>query len=101
MDKLHININNNIVYIEGELSRQTVPEYNLKQITKLLSEKSLNFDFSQLQKADTAGLAWLLLIVEQASKTACALSFTHLPKELLNLIELSGVTEFLPIIELS
>jgi len=101
MEQLQVKIEGNIAFIEGALTRHTVGQYNTKSITLLLQQKSVNMNFSKVSKVDTAGVAWLLLIVEQASKTACELSFTHLPEDLLNLTKLSGVTEFLPIIELS
>ena len=53
-------------------------------------------NLSQVQKVDTAGLAWILYIVEQAILNTCQLTFTHIPQDLLKLACLSGVDSFIP-----
>lgn len=85
-----------ICSLAGELTRQSVPQLTAR-ITKLLNATQLVFDFNQVNKADTAGLAWICALLEQANSKNCQLSLINLPKQLLQLAKLNGVDSFLPI----
>jgi len=82
--------------LAGELTRQSVPQLTAR-IAKLLNATQLVFDFKQINKVDTAGLAWICALLEQANSKNCQLSLVNLPDQLLKLAKLSGVDSFLPI----
>ena len=83
--------------LAGELTRQTIPKLPNKAVRKLISNSPIVLDLKQVKKVDTAGLAWLLALVEQAELNACQLTLTHLPSDLIKLAKLSAVDGFLPI----
>ena len=83
--------------LSGELTRQTVPQLPNKVVRQLISNSSIMLDLKQVKKVDTAGLAWLLALVEQAQVNACQLTLTHLPSDLIKLAKLSAVDDFLPL----
>jgi len=82
--------------LTGELTRKTITRTFEKKSRNLCSSTRMAVDLSQVDKIDTAGLAWLLYVVEQAMQHSCQLTFTHVPKEILQLASLNGVDSFLP-----
>jgi phospholipid transport system transporter-binding protein len=50
-----------------------------------------------VSQVDTAGLAWILLLIELAASKACHISLINLPEDLLKLATLSAVDTLLPI----
>jgi phospholipid transport system transporter-binding protein len=92
-----VEVTRDSIQLLGELSRHTVMSFSHQQLKTLLQSAKLQIDLSGLTKVDTAGLAWLLQMVETAAKRGCALQLTHLPPDLVKLAMLSGVTNFLPI----
>ena len=81
----------------GELTRHTVMQISKKNIQALISQQSLIVDLSQVTRVDTAGLAWLFSLLEQANNNRCKLAFSNVPAKLTKLISLSGVEGFLPL----
>jgi phospholipid transport system transporter-binding protein len=82
--------------VVGELNRTTISKSFEKKSKSLFSATKMVVDLSQVKKVDTAGLAWLLYIVEQANLNTCQLTFINIPQELLKLATLSGVDSFIP-----
>lgn len=97
VEKITLDITENNSELAGELTRKTVLQISKKNIKKLLSQPSLILDLQQVTRIDTAGLAWLFYLLEQASIVSCQLSFSNVPAKLNKLISLSGVEGFLPI----
>lgn len=81
----------------GELTRQAIMKIPKKSFKQILAAQSLVLDLQDVSRVDTAGLAWLFYLLEQASGTRCQLSFSNIPDKLNKLISLSGVEGFLPI----
>ena len=92
-----LNIAENNNFLTGELTRQTVMQISKKQIKQLISQPFLIVDLNQVTRIDTAGLAWLFFLIEQANNANCQLSFSNVPTKLYKLIGLSGVDGFLPV----
>jgi len=88
---------NESVEFHGELTRETIDKRFEKKTVLLLSSTALALDFANVGRIDMAGLAWLLILVEQAQKQTCDLSFKNTPESLLKLAKLSSVDSFLPI----
>lgn len=83
--------------LDGELTRTSITPLFEKKSLEITSQKMSIVDLSKVKKVDTAGLAWLLVLVEQAKSKSCKLSFEFLPQDLLKLAKLSAVDTFLPI----
>ena len=97
VEKISLTITENSSVLVGELTRQTVMQISKKSIKQLIAQQSLILDLKQVTRIDTAGLAWLFYLLEQASTARCQLSFSNVPAKLNNLISLSGVEGFLPV----
>ena len=94
MNKVSLNITENGNELSGELTRKTVMTISKKLIRQLLSKQTSILDLQQITRIDTAGLAWLFHLLEQASIENCQLSFSNVPDKLNKLISLSGVDGF-------
>jgi len=97
VDKITLNIAKNNVEIAGELTRQTVMQIPKTTIKQIVTQQCSVLDLQQVTRIDTAGLAWLFYLLEQARSNSCQLSFSNVPAKLNKLISLSGVEGFLPI----
>jgi len=82
---------------QGELSIKTIDVDFEKKTINLVHNKDIDIDLIGVDKVDSAGLAWLLLLVEAANKTRTKISFHNVPSDLLKLAKLSAVDLFLPI----
>lgn len=83
--------------ISGMLTRATITRNFDKKYRKIVSDKKIIIDLANVSKVDTAGLAWLLMLVERAGKNACQITLTNLSEDLLKLAKLSAVDTLLPI----
>ncbi|MDG1750723.1 MAG: STAS domain-containing protein [Thalassotalea sp.] len=83
--------------LTGELTRKTVNSTFEKKAAHLISKEITLLDLSAVSRVDTAGLAWLLLVLEQAKKQHQDIHFINIPQELIKLAKLSAVDTFLPI----
>lgn len=97
MGTINWTYENNMAVFKGELSRNTINEAFEKKTVKLVNNKDLVIDLAGIIKTDTAGLAWLLLLVEKAKATKSEISFHNIPQGLLKLAKLSAVDLFLPV----
>ncbi len=95
MNKLEISINDGVAELIGSLNSTAVSALKNKIQRKITKHREITLNLSKITDIDTAGLAWLLFILEQANKSGCQLSFAHLPEDLLKLAKLSAVDEFL------
>lgn len=83
--------------ISGMLTRATITRNFDKKYRKIVNDKKVIIDLASVSKVDTAGLAWLLMLVERAGKNACQITLTNLSEDLLKLAKLSAVDTLLPI----
>lgn len=97
MSKANIVLNHGTLAISGELSRYSVAKINNKDYVRWFEYGAVNVDLNEVSMADTAGLAWLFYLIEQAACYTCELSFSNIPENLTKLITLSGVDGLLPI----
>ncbi len=92
-------LNNEKWNVEGELTFSTVSSL-LKQSKSFWKEiEKIDVDFSNVTKADSAALALLLEWKRFANKHDKSISFSSLPRQLLNLIKISHLGEMLAIKE--
>ncbi|WP_019027265.1 STAS domain-containing protein [Colwellia piezophila] len=97
MSKANIVLNHGTLAISGELSRHSVAQIKNNEYIKWFDHRAVNVDLRHVSKIDTAGLAWLFYLLEQAMKSSCQLSFSNIPEKLTKLIALSGVDGLLPV----
>lgn len=97
MDKITLNITVTAVELSGELTLHSVMQISKKSIKALLLPSAITLDLTKTTRIDTAGLAWLFYLLEQASLDNCQLIFANIPTKLDKLIRLSGVEGFLPV----
>ncbi|WP_426358842.1 STAS domain-containing protein [Pseudocolwellia sp. HL-MZ19] len=87
---------NDIAVFQGELSIFTIDVAFEKKTLHAFHNKNVVIDLAGINKIDTAGLAWLLCLVEAANKTKSEISFHNIPQDLIKLAKLSAVDLFLP-----
>lgn len=97
MAKITLNISATAVEFSGELTRHSIMQITKKNIKELLLPSFRTLDLAKVTRIDTAGLAWLFYLLEQANLDDCQLSFANIPTKLDKLIGLSGVEGFLPV----
>ena len=81
----------------GALTRATIVPAFDKKYRHLVDSERVIIDLAKVNQIDTAGLAWILLLIELAAKNSCHISLTNLPDDLLKLAKLSAVDTLLPI----
>ena len=95
-----INTNENGYYaIEGELNNQTVPNVS-QELLKLISavkDKNLTVDLGQVSRSDSAGVALLVEVMQQAKQANLKLQFSNLPSQMRDIAGLSGLMDIFPI----
>ena len=96
MSKFIIEQHSSKVIILGELTRHSIDNKTQNSIDSYLEGNDIIIDLSSVSKVDTAGLAWLLSIIEKANVKNVKLHFSHLSGELVKLAKLSGVDQFIP-----
>jgi len=77
------------------LSKDFFKSITQKQIEDLSAVKQLNITLLDVDRADTAGLAWLINIVRDAKTRNIKVIFSNVPDKLLHLADLSGAKEIL------
>lgn len=93
---LKISQQQQTLFFAGALNRDTVPgQWPFKLLKKL--NGAVVFDFSELALVDTAGLAWLLHQVAQATQLGLTIQMRHVPEQLISLAQLSDVLALLPL----
>lgn len=86
--------------ISGELDRTVlVHDYWVSLTTQdkkeLVKVGKFSVDLNDVERADTAGLAWLINIVKDAQANKVEVVFVNVPSKLLNLAELSSADTIL------
>ena len=97
MSEISLLIEDNKAHLVGELTRQNIALLSQKKIHQMIKQDELTVNLAKISKVDTAGLAWLIYLLEQANAKSCQLIFSNLPEKLTKLIELSGAQGFLPV----
>lgn len=86
------------ILIGGPLTQDTVMEA-LSQCTALLPQQTpVTFNLKGVTDCDSASLALLIALMRAAKETRTVLSFSNLPKQMMDLSQVSGLNGILPII---
>lgn len=93
---IDVTVEQETILLSGELTRHTLMQIPSHIVKSMASKTNALVDLKNVSKVDTAGLAWLFYLLEQAQLANCQLRFANLPSKLDNLINLSSVEGFLP-----
>ena len=98
-NNMSLTIENSVAKLQGELSFFTVLTIREKGLAfiRIDSQTSLSFDFSSVEKIDSAGVALLLDWWRSAVKQKKTLQWAHLPERAEALMKLSDLTDVLGI----
>ncbi len=96
MTKINLTASDSTIFIDGAIVRAELDKDFLHQANKYFNKDNVTIDLSKVGKVDTAGLAWLLSLVEYANKHSFTVQFQHFPNDLITLAKLSAVDLFLP-----
>ena len=85
--------------IEGELNMQTVPDVSSQLLALLPTTEGEKFtlDLASVTRSDSAGVALLVEVMQQAKLTKLGLSFSNLPQQMQDIAGISGLLDILPI----
>lgn len=83
--------------LKGDLTRDHISQVKVDEGLKFIKSGISTVDLSDILHVDTAGLAYLLLLLQEANKQNLSLNFIHIPLELEKLAKLSSVDSFLSV----
>jgi phospholipid transport system transporter-binding protein len=90
------------VSVHGCLDQATLSKDFWLAITEqergqLSSTKRCSIDLSDVERIDTAGLAWLINAIRDGKQQGIDVSLQEMPEKLRKLAKISGVDSFLPV----
>tara|TARA_A200000113_G_scaffold170171_1_gene155075 strand:+ start:74 stop:382 length:309 start_codon:yes stop_codon:yes gene_type:complete len=90
------------VVVHGHLDRDTLSsnfwtELSSQQREKLRSRKASTIDLSDVERADSAGLAWLINAVRDSRQNGVSITLYKMPEKLHKLAKISDADSFLPL----
>ena len=91
MTALTFNQQDNQVNLVGQLTRMHIDKAFEKKSYQLLKQELLLLNFAQVSSVDTAGLAWLLMMIEKSIPNGCQLTIVNMPEKLIKLAKLTRV----------
>lgn len=91
-----------VVSIHGNLDRDTLSKNWWSLLTdaqreQLQQAKASIFDLADVERVDSAGLAWLINAIRDAKIHNVAVTLTDLPEKLMKLAKISDVDRLLPV----
>lgn len=93
-----INVNSSGHFlVKGELNFDTVPELYKRGCQLIAASPKPIFDLQQVSRSDNAGLTLLVSWVRCAKHLNKTIRFINLPKQLLDVIDLSDLKTIIPI----
>ena len=88
---------NGLAKVSGVLSFDTVNRLRLMGDQLLDTTRSFNFDFQQVTRCDSSGLALLTAWTRIARQSDKKVEFSHLPEQLIDIAKVGGLDKILPI----
>lgn len=83
--------------VSGELTLETARKIKEDTDKRFANATAMNIDLSKVSRADSAGLALLVAWMRQANESDKAISFSHIPAQMLAIANASGLDAILPI----
>lgn len=88
---------NGLAKISGVLSFDTVNQLRLMGDQLLAQHDHLIFDFQQVTRSDSSGLALLTAWTRIARQSGKKVEFSNLPEQLIDIAKVGGLVKILPI----
>lgn len=91
------------VSVSGELNMQSVPDAAtkvkalLEEMLKTDGQQQIVFDFSDITRSDSAGVALLVDVMQQARLASQDVMFSNIPRQMKDIAKISGLLEILPV----
>ncbi|MFZ8199045.1 STAS domain-containing protein [Alteromonas portus] len=101
MSLFEVNDKGNIV-VHGHLDRETLSKnfwvsLSADERSTLITNKRCQIDLSDVERADSAGLAWLINAVRDAKQNGVSMTLYKMPEKLQKLAKISDADSFLPV----
>ncbi|WP_159739226.1 STAS domain-containing protein [Vibrio atypicus] len=81
--------------LSGVLDRDTVPLLWSQLQQWQVDESHIEVSLEQLERVDSAGMVMLIHLLEHAKKQNCHIILSFVPKQLMTLLQLSNVEQYL------
>jgi phospholipid transport system transporter-binding protein len=96
-----INDKGNVI-VHGQLDRDTLSKNFWESLSSnergtLQQNKRCTLDLSDVERADSAGLAWLINAVRDAEQNGVSITLSKMPEKLQKLAKISNADSFLPV----
>lgn len=88
---LNFEVIHDTIKIVGVIDRNTVTTLLTQIDLTAITQRSVIIDLADLDKIDTAGLAWILKVKSHTRATGQELTLRQPPPQLISLAELGGV----------
>lgn len=90
------------IIVHGHLDRDTLSTnfwqgLSSSERSALINAKQSAIDLSDVERADSAGLAWLINAVRDAKQNGVSITLLNMPEKLHKLAKLSSADSFLPV----
>ncbi|MGL5006221.1 MAG: STAS domain-containing protein [Plesiomonas sp.] len=83
------------VHLIGELDRDSLLDFWAKRDSLIPAEQACEIDLRQLTRIDSAGLAFLMTLLVEASEKGSICTLVNIPSALVTLIDLSNLTKIM------
>ena len=92
----------NLIAIRGELTMYSIrkdwwPSEGKDAVEKLDKKRPILFDLHNIERIDSAGLAWLINLIRDCKTANLKVKFTNVPEDLLNIAKISDASALLPL----
>ncbi len=94
---IHFDKESQTYKVSGELTLETARDVKEDTDKRFADATVMNIDLSMVSRADSAGLALLVAWMRQAKASDKAISFYHVPAQMLAIANASGLDAILPI----
>lgn len=93
--------NNNELAITGDLTKYSIGKdwwvVEGKKLSSQISSGNLIVDLSHVDRADSAGLAWLINLIRDTKANDISVVLRKIPSDLLDLAKISDASSLLPL----
>lgn len=101
MSLFEVNNEGNIV-VHGHLDRETLSKNLWESLSRseqdtVKKNASCTVDLSDVERADSAGLAWLINAIRDAKLNGVSMTLRKMPEKLKKLAKISDADSFLPV----
>ncbi|MFC3092828.1 STAS domain-containing protein [Alteromonas sediminis] len=100
--KVALQLDNTQLTVSGDLDRNSLKQDGWQMLSNsqqngLIKAGRVEILFQQIEHVDSAGLAWVLNWIKDASAKGVTPTLSKVPSKLIQLAKLSSVAELLPI----